>query len=163
MNWMSRTIHAFVRGPVFALALCTGAVALVSAAPAFAAPAIDGNIDDMVTYANDLNTSGAGCGMYITDKPDGSGNPTPETIDNDLKSGPEPSGALQDAKEGPVPRGTETFSGLPGWRSARPSVHPANFPACRARDRDRIAGPHSGISRTIRGSMTSRHGRAGTS
>ena len=85
MNRIFRTIRALVRGPVFALALCTGAVALASAAPAFAAPAIDGNLEDMITYANDLNTSGAGCGLYITDKPDGLGNPTPETIYNDLK------------------------------------------------------------------------------
>jgi len=85
MNRIFRTIHAFVRGPVLALALCTSAVALTGAASAFAAPAIDGNLDDMITYANDLNTSGAGCGLYITDKPDGLGNPTPETIYNDLK------------------------------------------------------------------------------
>src|SRR5213592_3524613 len=85
MNWMTRTIHAFVRVPVFALALCTGAVALASAAPAFAAPAIDGNIDDMIAFSQSLNSSGAGCGLYITDKPDANGNPTPETIYNDLK------------------------------------------------------------------------------
>jgi len=85
MNWMTRTIHAFVRVPVLAFALCTGAVALASAAPAFAAPAIDGNIDDMVAFAQSLSSSGAGCGLYITDKPDANGNPTPETIYNDLK------------------------------------------------------------------------------
>src|SRR5262245_23868690 len=85
MNWLARTIHGFVRVPVLALALCTGAVALVSAAPAFAAPAIDGNIDDMITYANGLQSGGTGTGIVVTDKPDVNGNPTPETIYNDLK------------------------------------------------------------------------------
>ena len=85
MDWMTRTINAFVRVPVLAFALCTGAVALVSAAPAFAAPAIDGNIDDMVAFAQSLESSDDGCGLYLTDKPDLNGNPTPETIYNDLK------------------------------------------------------------------------------
>ena len=85
MNWMTRTIRTFVRVPVFALALCTGAVALGSAASAFAAPAIDGNIDDMITYANGLQSGGTGTGIVVTDKPDANGDPTPETIYNDLK------------------------------------------------------------------------------
>src|SRR6185295_5235844 len=85
MNRFIRTLRALVRGPVFAAALCTGAVALGSVASALAAPAIDGNIDDMITYAQSLQSSGAGTGLVITDKPDVNGDPTPETIYNDLK------------------------------------------------------------------------------
>jgi len=83
MNWISRTILRFVRGSAFALAACTGAAAL--AAPAFAAPVIDGNIDDMVAFGQSLQSSHTGFGAYITDKPDGNGNPVPENIYNDLK------------------------------------------------------------------------------
>src|SRR5689334_16967769 len=72
--------------PAFAFA----AVALllffgVNVAIAQAAPVIDGNLDHMITYAQNLNSSHTGFGLYITDKPDASGNPTPETIYNDLK------------------------------------------------------------------------------
>src|SRR5438046_1295957 len=85
MNRISRTILAFARRPVLALAACTTAVARASAAPLLSAPASAGIIDDMITYAQNLQSSGAGRGIYNTDQPDASANPTPETTSNDLK------------------------------------------------------------------------------
>jgi hypothetical protein len=46
---------------------------------------IDGNVTDLINYAASLEASGQGCGLNIVDKPDAGGNPTPETIYNDLK------------------------------------------------------------------------------
>src|SRR5689334_13222035 len=85
MNRLTRTIHMFVRVPVLALALCTGAVALTSVAPAFAAPVIDGNLTDFIAYGQSLNSSHTGFGVAIVDKGDAQGNPQPETIYNDPK------------------------------------------------------------------------------
>jgi uncharacterized repeat protein (TIGR01451 family) len=86
MNWFMQTMRAITRRPVLALVACTSAVALAGAASAaMAAPAIDGNLDDMITYAQNLQSSGAGAGLFITDKPDVNGDPTPETIYNDAK------------------------------------------------------------------------------
>ena len=48
-------------------------------------PVIDGNLTDLINYAAQLESSGDGCGLNIVDKPDGNGNPTPETLYNDLK------------------------------------------------------------------------------
>src|SRR5678809_569772 len=78
MNRFLRTMRSFARGPVLALALCTGAVALAGAATAFAAPTIDGNLSDFIAYGDQLRNSGTGFGLAITDKPNGQGNPTPE-------------------------------------------------------------------------------------
>ena len=85
MNRISRAILGFVRGPVLAVLACTGAAAFLGMAPAHAAPVIDGNMDDMISFAQSLQSSGTGCGLYITDKPNVNGDPTPETIYNDLK------------------------------------------------------------------------------
>ena len=69
-----------------AAALGAALLLFLGARPAFAQPpVIDGNLDDMITYAQNLNSSHTGFGLYITDKPDASGNPTEETIYNDLK------------------------------------------------------------------------------
>src|SRR5262245_20829049 len=63
MNRFLRTMRSFARGPVLALALCTGAVALAGASTAFAAPTIDGNLTDFIAYGDQLRNSGTGFGL----------------------------------------------------------------------------------------------------
>jgi hypothetical protein len=50
-----------------------------------AAPVIDGNLDDMISYAQSVESSELGCGAIVTDNPDAGGNPQPETVYLDEK------------------------------------------------------------------------------
>ncbi|MEP7027196.1 MAG: hypothetical protein ABI960_01250, partial [Candidatus Eisenbacteria bacterium] len=81
----ARSCREFLTRGLFALVFASAALLGVSVANAGGSPTIDGNLDDMITYAQSLQSSGAGCGLFITDKPDVNGNPTPENIYNDAK------------------------------------------------------------------------------
>ncbi|MEO6029057.1 MAG: FlgD immunoglobulin-like domain containing protein [Candidatus Binatia bacterium] len=72
------------RGPIATLIALASLFTLVLAVPAaMAAPSIDGNLADLITYINQIKADGTGVGAVIVDKQDINGNPTPETILSD--------------------------------------------------------------------------------
>ena len=89
------------------LALCT----IAFAAPAvMAAPVVDGNLADFITFGQQLEANNSGFGVAITDKPDAGGNPTVETIYSDSKFIPCPTvGGLPPAIGTHWVNGTEIF------------------------------------------------------
>ena len=73
-----RSCRQSLRPAVPAFAFATVALLLflgVNLAFAQTPPVVDGNLDDMITYAQTIDTNGTGLGLYITDKPDASRQP----------------------------------------------------------------------------------------
>ena len=67
------------------LILLLGAFALAPSLAVAAPPVIDGNLEDLIQYARDLQVTDTGNGALLADKIDAVGNPLPETIYSDGK------------------------------------------------------------------------------
>ena len=83
-------IHPTLRLPahrpgIAFIALVSVATLALAIPAAQAAPTIDGNLTDLIDFANSLKSSGSGYGVAIPDNPDANYNPTPEKIYTDLK------------------------------------------------------------------------------
>jgi uncharacterized repeat protein (TIGR01451 family) len=91
MTPLHRILRSVKARGILALAILATACCLAPVAQAGGpAVTIDGNLTDFINYANSLESSHQGCGFSLVDKPNGVGEPTPETIYNDQKFVPCP-------------------------------------------------------------------------